>query len=379
MNNKFSFFSFLIFAYILGANGTTYAQTLGTITVKNSLTTNRNTGVVEIPFELISSKIKTTTDNVIIKDEKGTELPIQWIKNQAGETEALLILSSLEGNQEKSFGIFMGKPHTYKALTFGRFVPERFDDFAWENDKVAFRMYGPALSGRSDNAYGTDVWSKRTSELIIDKWYKKGKYHDDEGEGCDYYHVGFTLGGGSIEPYADSICFAKNYASYQVIENGPLRTTFILGYKPWKVGKNTVEATRKITLDAGTHMNKIEVFFTILEGNSDSLTVVSGLVKRNKPGTMLLDESKGILAYWEPTDASHGTTGTAVIFNNNKKMSVTNQHLLVFDTLKNKQKMTYYNGQAYDRQGDATNATEWIKYVVDFKASLETPLIINCK
>lgn len=25
-----------------------------------------------------------------------------------------------------------------------RFVPERMDDFAFENDKVAFRIYGPA-------------------------------------------------------------------------------------------------------------------------------------------------------------------------------------------------------------------------------------------
>jgi hypothetical protein len=28
---------------------------------------------------------------------------------------------------------------------YGRFNRERFDDFAWENDKVAFRMYGEAL------------------------------------------------------------------------------------------------------------------------------------------------------------------------------------------------------------------------------------------
>ena len=29
---------------------------------------------------------------------------------------------------------------------FGRFVPERKDDFAWENEYAAFRMYGPALA-----------------------------------------------------------------------------------------------------------------------------------------------------------------------------------------------------------------------------------------
>ena len=28
---------------------------------------------------------------------------------------------------------------------YGRHVPERKDDFAWENEYAAFRMYGPAL------------------------------------------------------------------------------------------------------------------------------------------------------------------------------------------------------------------------------------------
>ena len=34
---------------------------------------------------------------------------------------------------------------TPEPTTFARFVPERSDDFARENDKVAFRAYGPAL------------------------------------------------------------------------------------------------------------------------------------------------------------------------------------------------------------------------------------------
>lgn len=31
------------------------------------------------------------------------------------------------------------------SSAFCRQVPERMDDFAWENDRGAFRMYGPAL------------------------------------------------------------------------------------------------------------------------------------------------------------------------------------------------------------------------------------------
>ena len=34
------------------------------------------------------------------------------------------------------------------GATYARFVPEREDDFAWENDLVAFRAYGPAMRRR---------------------------------------------------------------------------------------------------------------------------------------------------------------------------------------------------------------------------------------
>ena len=43
--------------------------------------------------------------------------------------------------------------------TFCRFVPERSDDFAWENDKIAFRAYGPALSASAENS-GIDCLPK---------------------------------------------------------------------------------------------------------------------------------------------------------------------------------------------------------------------------
>ena len=41
-----------------------------------------------------------------------------------------------------------------------RFVPERKDDFAWENDLIAFRAYGPALRYFPEDS-GFDAWPKR--------------------------------------------------------------------------------------------------------------------------------------------------------------------------------------------------------------------------
>src|SRR3546814_5346770 len=111
------------------------------------------------------------------------------------------------------------------------------DDFAWENDKIAFRMYGKALEGTAGDAHGIDVWVKRTSELVINKWYKSGDYHKDHGDGMDYYSVGMTLGAGDIVPFTgDTLWFPNHYRGYQVLDNGPLRSTFRLDFEQWNAG-----------------------------------------------------------------------------------------------------------------------------------------------
>ena len=75
-----------------------------------------------------------------------------------------------------------------KVMAYGRFVPEREDDFTWENDKVAFRVYGPNSSGAGPVS-GVDPWFKKVDYAIVDKWYAEHfegqSYHEDNGEGHD--------------------------------------------------------------------------------------------------------------------------------------------------------------------------------------------------
>src|ERR1700731_170737 len=51
-------------------------------------------------------------------------------------------------------------------LVFGREAPERKDDFAWENQFVTYRVYGPALEATGEIASGIDVWSKRVPNFV---------------------------------------------------------------------------------------------------------------------------------------------------------------------------------------------------------------------
>ena len=57
-----------------------------------------------------------------------------------------------------------------EAMAYGRFVPEREDDFTWENDKVAFRIYGPASNGKGQVS-GVDAWLKKVPWPIVDKFH----------------------------------------------------------------------------------------------------------------------------------------------------------------------------------------------------------------
>ena len=157
-------------------------------------------------------------------------------------------------------------------------------------------------------AYGMDVWVKSTDRMVINERYKRGKYHEDLGDGMDYYHVGFTLGAGNIAPMIkDSIYYDGTYARYKVLDNGPLRTRFQLEYNEWNAAGMKLRATKTITLDAGTHFNKVEVVYA--GDTMAALPLVVGIIKRKEQGSMLLDELNGTMAYWEPLHGADGMRG----------------------------------------------------------------------
>ena len=51
-----------------------------------------------------------------------------------------------------------------------RYVPERADDFVFENDLIAGRFYGEALEGNPTSP-GLDIWVKLPGKLVADDWY----------------------------------------------------------------------------------------------------------------------------------------------------------------------------------------------------------------
>ena len=80
-----------------------------------------------------------------------------------------------------------------------RYVPERFDDFAWESDRIAHRIYGQALiKAEGTISSGADVWIKKDRRLILDEMYATKHYHEDNGSFMDDYRVGKSRGCGGL-------------------------------------------------------------------------------------------------------------------------------------------------------------------------------------
>jgi len=330
--------------------------------------------VMEIPWvSILQQWGNLDTAKLIVLDAvTHDQIIFQYDINTNNQIQNLLVQLSLQPSQSSKLMLTYGDRKVFTTKTFGRFVPERKEDFAWENDRIAFRMYGKELEKTpAEMGYGMDVWVKRTERMILNERYKRGEYHIDHGDGMDYYHVGYSLGAGSMMPILqDSIYYSRNYISWSVLNNGPLRTTFQLMYDDWSVGKNVVKATKTISLDAGSQFNKITVDY---EGVQDSVfQVAAGLVLREGKGIKYQDEQNGIMAYWEPMHGADGTTGVACIFTTpvNKMIEQKGQLLGKLNTNR-KYSVTYYAGAVWDRAGLVKNADEWIAFVKHFKMELE--------
>ena len=253
---------------------------------------------------------------------------------------------------------------------FARYVPERMDDIAWENDSIAYRIYGPALqqNPREHSGSGIDVWVKSVRYPGIDQWYKSNKYHVDHGTGLDFYEVGLSRGDGGLGVWDNGQLFnSKDWADYKMLDLGPDQCGFTLSYDPWDANGRKVWEHPKMTLKAGSNLTRIQS--TIDSDRPGEIIIGIGLAKRDGEGCKLLeDKEAGILSYWQPPE-KNGTIGVGIKvdpaliagFEQDKL-----NYLVLIKTTAGKP-FTYYTGACWDRGLDFKDAQHWEKYLKDFK------------
>ncbi len=144
--------------------------------------------------------------------------------------------------------------------TMARYVPERYDDFAWESDRIAHRIYGQALiKAEGTISSGADVWIKKDRGLIVDTMYATKHYHEDNGSFMDDYRVGNSRGCGGLGIWdGKKLHVSSNWQNWKLITTGPIRSEFELTYDAWDAGNGRqVSEVKRFSIDAGSWLTKV--------------------------------------------------------------------------------------------------------------------------
>jgi len=355
--------------------------------VKNTLNIDREFETVEVDISVLNHN---KLDYFVILDKNKKEIISQLIDTDFdGKKDVLIFQPSIKANSTKRYTLTISDKKQDAAFVhcYSRFVPERTDDYAWENNRVAFRTFGPVAQKMIEEGVkggtlssGMDAWLKRVEYPIINKWYDKttkgiGSYHKDTGEGLDNFHVGLSRGVGGIAVKVDtSYYFSKNFTAYKTITTGPIRTSFILNYETWDANGNQLEESKLISLDYGQNLSRFEINIT----GTDSIS--AGLTLHKKDG--IIAKNKNWISYWEPFDDSElgqGLVTTDAYFINSKEYitSKKDESNLYMNLRVVDHKVVYYAGFGWKKSNQFKNKQEWESYLKAFSEKINSPLLIK--
>jgi rhamnogalacturonyl hydrolase YesR len=257
-----------------------------------------------------------------------------------------------------------------KPQTYVRYMPEANGNILWENDRVAFRVYGPPVKDRVSS--GIDVWTKSVDYPITDKWYSLNaeglEYHVDRGEGCDFFHVGFGRGNGGTAIWQhDKPYISRPYATHKILENTPDEIEFELIFDPWQVdggsaGPYMVSERKVISMKMGTNLFK--VVSTFETEHKGPLTAAIGISYADKP-EILTDHKNGTLTVWESYLPTNGELGTSIIVNpaTINRFATYGKEQFVLVNVKAGQPITYYVGAGWSKNPHVKTKQDWLTYL----------------
>lgn len=374
------------------------------VTVTHDLAIARPAETITVPWAGVAQALPgALLQHLVVRDAAGRSLPYQVtnIAPQAKDPEnkglayGELIFQHDFAAGEKSATFTVektaGVAPVFPPKAFARYVPERLDDFAWENDKIGHRTYGPALAAPANGTgkevlvtSGLDVWCKRVGYPVVDRWYNKGHdhYHKDEGEGMDMYQVGISRGCGGTGIWdGKALHPGRNYATWKILANGPIRAVFELTYDTWNANGVYVSETKRFTVDAGHNLDRIDSTFAVT--GAKEITVGIGLNKT--PADKGQDAqisttpvaADGSLAQWV-AQKTNGELGTAVIVPQGAAgFAEDERNQLVLAKVAPGQALTYYAGAGWSKAGEFTSRQAWLDYVAACAARARAPVQVS--
>lgn len=364
------------------------------IEAANPLPVARESETLVVPWsEILKALPDAKPDSLIIRDSTGKSLPYQFTNYNPGDRrglydEVLFQHDFAAGENTARFTVTKasGPVPPFTSRVFCRYVPERLDDFAWENDRVAHRIYGQALNteaaGKSRMiSSGIDVWAKRVPYLTVDRWYLRGhdNYHVDNGEGLDFYSVNTGRGCGGTGIWdGKQLHLSGNWKTWKVLANGPLRAIFELSYEPWDAGNGvSVAETKRFTIDAGRNVDTVQSTFTFQGPESLVAAVGVGKHKPAKP-EVAADASHRWLTLWEtyPKEVE-AQLGTGIVVPSANGSAEDELNYLLLAPIKSGVPLTYLEGAGWSRSGQFPDRQTWETYVAHMATLASAPVTLT--
>ncbi len=346
-------------------SGPAAAQSGVRLIVENPVAADRADEVVSVPWRALADRLpELASERVrVVGFGSGEELPVQALDADGdGSVDSLLFLASFRASETRLFYVQAVAPeHSFPSRAHVAHDARR-DDVAWENDRVAFRTYGKGLAALEPLvSSGIDVWLKRTPDLVVDRWYADGHYHEDTGEGADFFSVGPTLGAGGTAVFRNGeLLPAPNFSGYRLLADGPLRAMVELRYAPRDVDGLQVAETRRITIDAGSPVYRQETVFSA--PGVESVPFAAGLVSRDGlVWSTRTEEGWTWLSGWGPVaNNGHGDLGTAILLPENLVLGIAEPegHAVLHGNAPAGKAVTHYVGAGWTSAG-VRDAEAW--------------------
>jgi rhamnogalacturonyl hydrolase YesR len=356
------------------------------VKIENPLGEARGPETIAIKLSELQ-RILPTLDpaRIVVIDDASRPLVSQLVDQNGDEApDELVFQTSFAASETKSFRVQAGdrKPFRFEDFkVYGRFNRERKDDFVFESDRIAHRMYGPELETWKKEpltSSGIDIWTKRTRRLVVNEWYLTDDYHRDLGEGADLYSVKTARGCGGLGVWhGGKLQVSKNFAHSRVFANGPIRLVFELQYAAYDTGAGKVAENKKITIDAGRNLNRFESHFKVESGTRPAQVGIG--IAKHKGGKATLDKQLGLLHSWEPLKDEGGNVGCGIVASPEivDGMQETELDSLLIANVPPTGPAAYYAGFGWDKSGDFADQQAWIKYAQGFSRALRAPLRVQ--
>lgn len=356
------------------------------ITVENLLAEARGPETIAVKLKELQRILPTLEPKKLVVADTAGRLQLSQLVDTNGDEspDELVFQADFTAGESKSFRAQPGERKPHKASDFkvyGRFVRERHDDFAFENDKLAHRVYGPSLETWKTEpltSSGVDVWAKRTHRLVINDWYMTDDYHRDNGDGADLYSVNKARGCGGLGVWDGTrLWVSRNFVQSRVLAQGPIRLLFELQYAAYDAAGSKVSETKRVTMDAGRNLNRFESHFEAARGERPALVGIG--IAKHPGGAAAFDASLGLLHSWEPLKDGGGNVGCGLVASPEtvEGSKETDLDTLLVANVPPHGPQVYYAGFGWDRSGDFKDQQAWLLYAQRFARALRAPLRVS--